>query len=322
MASDHARPAVVAVPADAGGMAMAILCSALMSTKPILIKLAYAEGLSADAVMGARMLISLPLFVVIGVFAYRSRPGPISARMLAATAFTGIIGFYAAAYFDMLALEHLSAQLERMILFISPTVVIILSAMLYGEAITARKIIALLLSYLGVVTVVGHEFAANQGNVALGIAFVVMAMLCLAVFLLGAKHCISQLGPPLYTSIALGAASIVVLLHLGVTGAYAELWVGPELLAILALLAIGATVLPLYAQSIAISRVGAGVMSVVLASGPPLTSAMAVLMLGEVFTIYHAAGLTLTGIGMVVLAWSPRGRRREVNGSATPAPDV
>ena len=299
---------------EAVGIACAIVGTTMLSTKPILVKLAYAGGMGPDGVIGLRMAMSLPFFLVVGYLSWARLGRPVSPGIVAGTAITGLLTFYGAAYLDLVALSHISSQLERIVLFTFPTWVILLGALFFGEAITRRKLIALGLAYLGVVIIVSHDFAVEGGEILFGIACVFAATLVFSLYMLLSKAYIAALGTGLFTSIAMGASSFVIAVHLAATGSYDKLAVSPEMYALIFALAIGATAVPTYFMGAAVARIGAGPASIVATLGPPVTSLFAVAILGEAFTPYHAVGLALTCAGIVVLTWKGSGLRLRVFG--------
>lgn len=297
--------------AEALGMIAAGLGTLLFSTKPILVKLAYAEGLGPEALIGLRMLVSMPFYILIGVVAYRRLERRIAWRAVVASVAIGTLGYYMAAYFDLLALVYISAQLERIVLFTYPAWVVLFAALFFGEPITGRKLGALALAYLGVVIVVGHDFAlGNQTGLFFGIACVFASIFSYSAYLLLSKRYIALFGTGLFTSIAMGTSSVAIALHLTVAGRLGDLQIEPDLWPLIIMLALGATVAPAYLITFAVGRVGAGTTSIIATIGPPVTSIFAVAILAEVFTIYHAAGLVLTCAGILVLTWGGLIKRR------------
>ena len=115
------------------GFLLIILSTTLFSFKAILIKLVYRYGATPDIVMALRMLFSMPLFLFIAISARRAYGQPIRGSTIAKTAVIGVFGYYIASAFDLYGLQYISASLERLILYVYPTIVMILSAMLLGH---------------------------------------------------------------------------------------------------------------------------------------------------------------------------------------------
>src|SRR3954468_20576122 len=148
------------------GASMVALAAIAFSGKAIIIKLAYRHGVDAVTLLALRMLFSAPLFALLAVWAAR-QPGilRLSGPDLRAVAMLGFVGYYLASYFDFLGLQYITAALERLVLFLYPTFVMLISALLYGRRITARDVFALVLSYVGIALVFAHDLRTQQGNV-------------------------------------------------------------------------------------------------------------------------------------------------------------
>ena len=292
------------------GIFFALMGTTLFSLKPVLIKIAYQNGLTPEAVIGLRMFIAMPFYLVIGVLALRHRQWQASPKMMLFAGLTGLLGYYAAAYLDLLALTYISAQLERLVLFTYPGWVIIFAALLLGEAITIRKIFALLLTYVGVILVVVNEAFTIGDGVAIGVGLAFLTTILFSAYTLASKPLITGLGTGLFTSIAMASSGFMIAAHLAVTDSFGDLVVSTPMLGLVTFLAIGATVAPSYLLSAAVSRVGVGNMAVASTVGPGITSIFAVWVLGEPFTIFNAAGLLFTGAGIVVLTWKTSEKKR------------
>ena len=139
------------------------------SGKGVIIKLAYRYGVDAVTLLALRMLFSAPFFVLLGWWASR-KPAieKLTPHDHAALVALGFIGYYLASYFDFLGLQYVTAALERLLLFIHPTFVVLFSALLFGRRITGRDIFAIGVSYIGIALAFGHDLATQPGNVALG----------------------------------------------------------------------------------------------------------------------------------------------------------
>ena len=129
------------------------------SFKAILIKLAYRED-SVDAItlLTLRMLYSAPMFVVMAAWAQRAtRATPTSGADWLRLVWLGCIGYYLSSLLDFMGLRYITASLERLVLFLYPTIVVLLSALLLGKPVTRRAMAALVLSYAGIALVFWHD---------------------------------------------------------------------------------------------------------------------------------------------------------------------
>ena len=164
--------AVAAVPARlAPGLAFATLGAIAFSGKAILAKLMYRHGVDAVQVIFWRMLLALPLFLALAWWAGRGKP-PLARRDLAVVAGLGFSGYYLASFLDFAGLQYITASLERLILYLNPTLVLLVSVLWLRVRVSRRQMAAIALSYAGVLIVFSHELKFEGTNVALGAALV------------------------------------------------------------------------------------------------------------------------------------------------------
>jgi len=302
MSGLRARLQAIPTGGYAAAFCIALCATTFYSMKPVFIKLAFANGASVNAVMAWRMALSLPVFLAVGVKAWQRRTEKPSARQVAQAAFVGILGYYGASYLDVLGLQYVSAQLERLILFCYPALVILATAFIRRQPISAQTSGALGLAYAGLGLLFGHDLQLGGADTLLGTALVFGSAVAYAGYLMLSGGPIAAMGSLLFTAIAMSAACFAVLAQAVAVEGLAGLAITPAALAWMAAVALISTVLASFLQSEAIARLGAARSSVVGSTGPLLTSVAAVVLLGEPFGPYHAAGLALATAGMVVLS--------------------
>lgn len=274
----------------------------LFSAKPIVVKLMYAEGVGSEVTLALRMAMSVPLYMAIGLIGVVRKGAPgLTRRNFVYTALVGLTGYYGASYLDLFGLEFIPAQIERMVIFIYPVFVALISWLAFQQRMTKAAWIAFILAYLGIA-------AAMLGDVHLvgtidlrGIFLCIASAILFACYIVFSKPLISAMGAQLFTSIAMSAASLGILLHVLVSGHIDEVWVTGDVLYLAVINALFCTVLPSYLASIAIGRLGGQTFSILGSAGPVVTSLMAVLILGELFGPLHAAGLVLVISSIVLL---------------------
>lgn len=301
------RARLEAIPTGSYAVAFLIALSAttFYSMKPVFIKLAFEHGASVDAVMAWRMALSLPVFLLVGIRSWRQRLEKPTPGQIAQAAGVGILGYYGASYLDVSGLQYVSAQLERLILFCYPALVVLATAFIRRQPISPRTWGALALAYAGLGLLFGHDLQLGGADTLLGTALVFGSAVAYAGYLMLSGRPIAAMGSMLFTAIAMSAACVAVLAHalaLEGTEVFRISWGG---LGWMAAVAVISTVAASFLQSEAIARLGAARASIVGSTGPLLTSVAAVIMLGEPFGIFHVAGLSLATAGMVVL-----GRKR------------
>ena len=144
---------------------MAVLGAVAFSGKAIIIKLAYRYGVDAMTLIMLRMLFALPWFLLLIWWSGRGQ-APLSRRDLGAIAGLGFTGYYLASYLDFLGLGYVSASFERLLLYLNPTLVLLLGWLLFGKRVHGQQMLGMAISYAGVVVVFGHElqWASAQGD--------------------------------------------------------------------------------------------------------------------------------------------------------------
>jgi drug/metabolite transporter (DMT)-like permease len=293
------------------GVSLATGGAALFSLKGVVIKLAFAEGMGVSQLLTFRMTFALPAYVAIGVIAYlRAKQKP-TAKLYAAAAGLGIMSYFFSSWINFEGLKYVSAQLERLILYIYPTMVAILSFFFLKQKITRRHVIALALAYAGVAILFGAEIGHQGPNALLGGGLIFAGALIYAVYVTFAKGVISKMGAALFTAFGMSAASIAFLAKSGID----LMFVGPEPVTANGLwlslvLASVCTVIPSFMIAEAIGRIGPGPTSAVGGVGPVVAAWAAVMILHEPFGWAHIAAMVLTILGVWLLARPPRDPQR------------
>lgn len=290
--------------ADLAGIAAAVVGAALFSTKPVLIKFAYADG-SVDAItlLALRLAMSLPFYLAIGLFAVR-RAATLSPRLLVAIMANGLLGYFIASLLDFIALEHITAQLERLVLFTYPIFVVILGALFFDQPLRRLTLPAMFVAYAGLAIVfVGNLRHDTGGGILFGTALVTGAAFCFSLFQLFGRKLVGEVGATLYTSIAMSSAAIGLCGYFLASNPVATLTGAPAPVLLIAfLLAIFATVIPSYLVNFALGRIGADGTAVIGNAGPLFTIAMSAALLGEPFGLLEATGTALVISGMVLFS--------------------
>ncbi|MDZ4762628.1 MAG: DMT family transporter [Alphaproteobacteria bacterium] len=289
------------------GVALAAGGAALFSMKGVVIKLAFAEGMGVNQLLTLRMAFSLPLFLVVGVFAFLRAGKKPAAKVYAAAAGLGILSYYISSYLNFLGLQYVSAQLERLILYIYPTMVAMLAWLFLREPVTRRHLIALALAYAGVIVLFGTEIGRQGEHAWLGGGLVFASAFLYAIYVTASKVVIARMGSTLFTAFAMSAASIAFLAQSGV-----EMLVAPPPpvttngLWLSLVLAFVCTVIPSFMIADAIGRIGPGPMSAIGGIGPIVAAWAAVVILHEPFGWPHLIAMALTIVGVWLLAGAPR----------------
>ena len=283
------------------GLALALLGSIAFSGKAILAKLMYRHGVDAVQVIFWRMLLALPLFLALAWWAGRGKPA-FTARDWRAIFGLGFCGYYLASMLDFMGLQYISAGLERLILYLNPTLVLLLSVALFGQRISARQGIAMALGYAGVAVVFGQELRFEGPHVALGAALVFGSALAYAVYLVYSGQLVQRLGALRLTGAATSVACLLAIVQLFVLRAPSAALVPEPVLWLSLLNATLCTFAPVLMVMMAIERIGATLAAQAGMVGPMSTVLLGVWVLGEPFTGWVVAGTVLVLVGVGLLA--------------------
>ncbi len=297
----RAEPSSAAGPAWLGPT-LAMAGAVAFSGKAIIVKLAYRHGVDPLTLIMLRMLVALPFFVLMALWAARGRPA-LTGRERLAVAGLGVCGYYLASLLDFAGLQYISAGLERLILYLTPTVVVLLSMLAFGQRAGARQWAAMALGYAGLLLVFGHEHAFGGTQVALGAALVFASVLSYSVYLIGSGRVVRRLGSLRLTGAASLVACALALMSWAAVNPLSRLGQVPAPVWALSLLnGTLCTVLPVWLTMAAIERIGSARTSQLGMVGPVATIAMGVLLLGEPLTGTMLAGSVCVLAGVTLLA--------------------
>jgi drug/metabolite transporter (DMT)-like permease len=284
------------------GLLLAMGGAVAFSGKAIIIKLAYRYPVDAVTLIMLRMLFALPLFIALALWAGRGKPA-LTARDWRMVVALGFSGYYLASFLDFLGLQYISASLERLILYLTPTMVLALSWLLFKRSVQPAQLLALAVSYLGVLLVFGHELTLQGANTALGASLVFASTLSYALYLIYSGEEVKRLGSARLTGLASSVASVLCIVqYLLLRPIDVALNVAPPVLWLSLLNATVCTFAPVLMVMMGIERIGAAKASQAGMIGPLATILMGVVILGEPFTAWIAAGTVLVLSGVWLLA--------------------
>lgn len=286
------------------GMAFALLGAVGFSFKAILVKLAYPYGVDPVGLLALRMAFALPFFLLMGWKAERRASFSLARRDLVALFGLGVFGYYLASYLDFLGLQYITAALERLILFVYPTLVILLSAAFLGKPVTRRALAALCLCYAGIGLALTHDLkiAGDAADVLLGSALVFGSALSYALYLMGNGEVVGRLGSARVTAWASTVACIFCIGQLLLTRPLANLILPWQVYGLSLAMAMFSTVLPVWLVSEAIRRIGAGPVALAGTSGPVVTMFLAWMLLDESIGPVQLLGAALVIVGVLVMS--------------------
>lgn len=298
---------------DMVGYGLAFAGAALFSTKGIFIKLAFAEGASIEATLALRMMLSLPVYLVIlAVLLLRNEKlrTLLTPSRLAGSMAVGALGYYLSSYLDFAGLAFVSAQYERLVLFTYPFFVLLFGVWFFGDRMNWSLIPPMLVSYGGLLVIFAWNLAVEPDGLLIGTLLVLGSALTFAFYQHLAKRQMLVLGSMLFTCIGMSTAAVLAIgqsLIVDGIATYADF--SPKLWGIGVMLGVFGTVLPSFLLNAGISRIGARATSSTASFGPIVTIVLAVVVLGEQFTIVHAIGTALVLLGSWLFARTDRRSR-------------
>ena len=286
-----------AIKGMASGLVLAFVGSIAFSGKAIIVKLAYRYGVDAVTLIMYRMLFALPIFAVMAWWASRGKP-PLTRKDWLGVLGLGVTGYYLASFLDFAGLAYISASLERLILYLNPTLVMLLGWAMYGRGIRWGQAAGMLVSYCGVLLVFGHEASLLGADAAWGTFLVFLSAVNYAIYLVYSGEMVQRLGALRLVGLATTVACLCCLAQFVVLRPFSAAVVAPEVIWLSVLNATLCTAAPVLMVMMAIERIGAGMAAQVGMVGPLSTILMGVWILGEPFTLWVAAGtvLVITGI--------------------------
>jgi drug/metabolite transporter (DMT)-like permease len=299
-ASEAAARSKVAV-----GLGLAMVGAVAFSGKAIIVKLAYRHGVDPVTLIMLRMLFALPIFLIMAWWASRGKP-PLTGKDWLGVLGLGFAGYYLSSFLDFAGLQYISASLERLILYLNPTLVLLLGLLLYRKPIALRQLLGMATSYAGVVLVFGHEITAQGTDAAWGALLVFLSACSYAVYLVYSGELVRRLGSTRLVGLASTVACLCCILQFVLLRPLTLEHVAPEVMWLSLINATVCTVVPVLLVMMAIERIGASMTAQTGMVGPISTILMGVVILGEPFTIWVAAGTLLVLAGIYVFTRSPR----------------
>lgn len=282
------------------GLLLAVLGAIGFSGKAIIVKLAYRYGVDAVTLLMWRMLLALPFFLAMAWWAGRGKPA-LTGQDWRDIAVLGFTGYYLASYLDFAGLAYITASLERLILYLNPTLVLLISVVFFHHRLQARQVVALAISYAGVVAVFAHELSFEGRNTAIGAALVFASAISYAIYLALSGKVVQRLGSMRLAGLASSVACALCIGQFAVLKPISA-FIVPEPVMWLSLLnATACTVAPVLMVMLAIARIGAPLSSQVGMVGPMSTILMGVFILDEPMNAWIVLGTALVMVGVFLV---------------------
>lgn len=289
-----------------GGVAIAFMGAICFSTKAIFVKLAYRDTpVDAVTLLALRMVFSLPFFFIT---AWASSRKSTNVRFTGKQWFQvmviGCLGYYVSSLLDFLGLQYVTAGIERLILFIYPTLVLLMSAFIFKQKITTRQWVAIAITYLGLVVAFYSEldfYPKQNDKFILGAIMIFACAFTYAAYIVGSGRLIPLVGASKFNSYAMSFASIGVLIHFYVANSNSLLTLPDTVYGYGIVMAVVSTVIPSYLVSIGINRIGSSNAAIVGSVGPVSTIIQAYYFLGEPILEWQIVGTALILVGVFII---------------------
>ena len=274
----------------------------LFSGKAILVKLAFAYGADAETLLALRMLMALPLFWAIFWWESRRKAmSPISWLDCAKLFLLGFLGYFLSSYVDFLGLQYISVGLERIVLYLTPTVVLLISFFVLKKPISRLQWYALIVGYLGVFIVFIQDASSTGMSAWLGMLLVFGSACSYAIYMIGAGEMVKRIGSVrlvVYASSASAFLSLVQSTFHNPSAIFEQL---PQIYWYSLVNASLCTVVPMLLIMIAINRIGSPLVAQAGILGPVSTIFMGYFILSEPITWTQIGGMTLVIAAMWLL---------------------
>lgn len=292
------------------GFIIAFIGSILFSTKAIIVKKAFAQThTDALTLLTLRMVFSLPFFLGAALLAGNQKGNvTLSAKHWLGIIGLGIVGYYLSSLFDFIGLQYISAGLERLILFLYPSFVILINAVVFRQKISGIQKAALALTYLGIGVAYFGELTIDltNPNFLWGSMFIFICAVTYAIYIVGSGRIIPMVGATKFTAYTMLTATAGVFLHFLLAGNYLGMPTGVSFWGYGFLLAVMATVIPGFLMSYGMKRIGSNNVAIISSIGPVSTIIQAHFVLGERIFFEQVVGTILVIAGVLLTGW--RGR--------------
>jgi len=286
------------------GIILGLIGIILFSSKAVMVKLAYQYHVDAVSILMFRMLFSFPFYLVIAIL-YRNKNNGVDLvrKDYLWLVFFGIVGYYLSSYFDFVGLIYIKASLERIILFIYPTIVILFNKLFLKQPVSKDQVFAIMLTYVGIIIAFGHEVTISGHDAYLGGFFILLCAISYAAYLSGSGWLIPKFGVVKFTAYVMVVSCLCVFLHYGITNKIDLLNYPREVYVLGFLIAIFATVIPSFLVSWSIQLISSSNFAVIAAVGPISTIILASIFLNEQLTLLQLLGAfaVIIGISLVSL---------------------
>lgn len=283
---------------------LAITGAVLFSSKAVMVKLSYEYNIDSLSLLLLRMGFALPIYLFIAFNNPKQKnTGKLTTKNWITLVFLGVIGYYFASFLDFSGLQYVSASLERLVLFIYPTITTVFAAIYFRRRINRYKIIAIVLTYIGIgIAFFGKIQDDVQENFWTGVLLVFASAVTFSVYLVGSEKLIPKFGVKRFTTYCMIVSCVSVLIHFGIKSDV-DITSFPWQVYVLGIvIAVFNTVLPSYMVSAAIQTIGASTTSILSSVGPISVIILGYFLLGEQISYYQIIGTLVVIAGVLIMS--------------------
>jgi len=285
------------------GIFFVLISAVTFSAKAVFVKLAYLSPVDSITLLTLRMLFAFPFFASV-VFYNRKKLSSLDLKKKDwfIIFLMGVAGYYLASLFDFIGLQYVTAGMERLILFVYPTLVVLLSRIFLKNKIGKNEFLSLVLTYSGILFVFYTADNKTNRDTLKGAAFIFACAFTYAVYFIGTEKLTPKLGSVLFASLALSISSIAVFIHFFIVKSTEDLNLPPRVYYLSIAMAIVSTVIPVFFAAEGIRLVGAGRAAIVGSIGPVSTIILGYFFLNEIISPSQGIGTLLVLAGVLIIS--------------------
>ncbi|MBS1949284.1 MAG: DMT family transporter [Bacteroidetes bacterium] len=292
------------------GFILTLLGAVLFSTKAIIVKVTFAKtSIDALTLLAMRMLFSLPFYVAAAwIGSNKKEATKFTKKQWLWIALLGLFGYYLSSLFDFVGLQYVSAGLERLILFLYPSFVLLINFFFFNQKITGAQKLALLLTYAGLMLAyIGELRIVDAGkNFYYGSFLIFLCAITYASYIVGGGRLIEKVGATRFTAYAMLFSTAGVFFHFAMAGHVYKIEQAAGFWGYGFSLALFATVAPTFLLSVGIKKIGANNVAIISSIGPVSTIVQAYFVLEEKIYTGQVIGTVLIIAGILLLGWKSR----------------
>ncbi|WP_231969444.1 DMT family transporter [Polynucleobacter necessarius] len=127
--------------------------------------------------------------------------------------FLGFLGYFLSSYIDCLGLQYISVGLERIVLYLTPTIVLVISYFVLKKSISRLQWCSLVVGYIGVFIVFIQDASSTGISAWLGMVLVFGSACSYAAYMIEAGEMVKRIGSVRLVVYASSASAVLSLLQ-------------------------------------------------------------------------------------------------------------